>query len=51
MNILDPRFKYIPASTHSTSEAFQARQLARLKEAQCPPKSSPSPVSTAQSGA
>ena len=34
MNILDPKFRYIPASSHGDPQAFRQRQLERMKKAQ-----------------
>jgi len=34
--IHDPAFKWIPASSHSTSDAFKARQEERRRAAQTP---------------
>ena len=32
--LLNPSFEWIPSTTHNTSEAFAARQKARMKAAQ-----------------
>ena len=34
LNILNPKFQYIPASSHSNVDAFRQRQLERMKKAQ-----------------
>lgn len=35
--ILDPSFRWIPASSHSDPQAFRERQAARMKAAQAKP--------------
>lgn len=42
--ILNPAFRWIPAATHTTSEAFAERQRARMKAAEAARKAEQSNV-------